>query len=167
MRLLDNFSLRLNVTVPRNLYTPVVNLTLADLPHAVFACCNTSRPVQLLVTWFEHVEEVPTGVFERYNDEASLVALAPSHLVSSAWEPNLLAQAGASTLQHTLEISLYGDAWKPELGEPGSEATAQLLAGLTSAQHEPRGWNAMVLARLSAANLRRESDTLAVITLPN
>ena len=32
MRLLDNFTLRLNVTVPRDLYTPVVNLTLADLP---------------------------------------------------------------------------------------------------------------------------------------
>ena len=167
MRLLDNFTLRLNVTVPRDLYTPVVNLTLADLPSTVFACCNATRPVQLVVTWFEHVEELPTGVFERYNDEASLVALAPSHLVSGAWQPNLLAQAGASTLQHTLEISLYGDAWKPELGEPGSQATAQLLAGLTSAQNEPHGWNAVVQARLSAANLRRESDTLAVVTLPN
>ena len=173
VRLLDNFTLRLNVTVPRDLYTPVVNLTLADLPSTIFACCNATRPVQLVVTWFEHVEEVPTGVFERYNDEASLVALAPSHLVSSAWQPNLLSAwqpnlaSGASTLQHTLEISLYGDAWKPDLGEPGSQATAQLLAGLTSAQNEPRGWNAVVQARLSAANLRRESDTLAVITLPN
>ena len=113
-------------------------------------------------------EEIPTGVYEYYSDESSLRSAAPSHLASGLWYPSLASQlAGGAALRHTLELQLGGDTWVTDLGEEGSASSSALLAALTSAQDEPRGWNSVVRAQLTAASLERVSDILAVITLPD
>lgn len=96
------------------------------------------------------------------------------YLATNAWKPHLLDQwaklphnGGSGDLRHTLEIELYDDAWLPSVGEEGSAATNLLLGAITSRQDEPYGWNNIVRARLTAANLMRSTDTRVTITLPD
>ena len=164
-----NITLRYVLPVPADFYSlPVENATFR-LSGVAFES-NRSTLVKMSSTWNMHVEEIPTGVVEQHNYEASLRVPAPSHLATDGWTPNLLAQAlslpPSSPLGHTLEIELLGDTWVTNLGEEADASTAALLGALRSEQQEERGWNFVVLAALTPSAVRRASDTLVVITLP-
>jgi hypothetical protein len=73
------------------------------------------------------------------------------------------ARAAEATLHITIGA---GDGWAEGVGEPGSEATAALLAGLTSEQSEANGWNAVIGRALEHANVSRPVNGTVTVQLP-
>jgi hypothetical protein len=73
------------------------------------------------------------------------------------------ARAAEATLHITIGA---GDGWAVGVGEPGSEATAALLAGLTSEQSEANGWNAVIGRALEHANVSRPVNGTVTVQLP-
>eukprot|EP00163_Fabomonas_tropica_P034660 TRINITY_DN96_c0_g1_i7.p1 TRINITY_DN96_c0_g1~~TRINITY_DN96_c0_g1_i7.p1 ORF type:complete len:4713 (-),score=554.72 TRINITY_DN96_c0_g1_i7:428-12508(-) len=65
----------------------------------------------------------------------------------------------------TLSLSLTADVWNSSVGTD-SAATAALILGLTSAQSEPTGWNAVVKAALAHGDVSRVTSQLVTVTLP-
>ena len=78
----------------------------------------------------------------------------------------------------TLELTLEGDRWSPELniGERGRELVLELLRGLRAktkyaagqalASTEPRGWDTVVQPQLKAHHVVRVDDTTVRVLIP-
>ncbi len=65
----------------------------------------------------------------------------------------------------TIVLTLTDDTWAATVGG-NNQITTFLIAGLTSAQSEATGWNAVVRAGLTSGNVDRTSATVVTITLP-
>ena len=72
-----------------------------------------------------------------------------------------VVSAGAS-----LVLTLSRDAWLLDVGRPGA-ATDELLRGIRSSQTEARGFNSIVVPRLSFRHVARISDTVVRLDLPS
>lgn len=64
----------------------------------------------------------------------------------------------------TIIITLTNDTWVATVGQDNAITTA-LIAGITSAQSEAAGWNAVVRANMVYTDVVRTSDTVVTITL--
>ena len=82
--------------------------------------------------------------------------------------PSEEAIRAAGTLE--LTISLTGDRWSPEIGRQASTAdhavARALLAGISPSLSVPSAWGSVVQQALTAANVRRTSDSSIAITVP-
>lgn len=65
----------------------------------------------------------------------------------------------------TITLTLNADGWDSTLGAANAITTA-LIDGITSAQSEAAGWNAVVKAALTYEHVTRTSDFIATIELP-
>ncbi len=70
-------------------------------------------------------------------------------------------QVGGSTIV----LTLTDDTWGATVGAD-NQITTFLIFGLTSAQSEATGWNAVVRGRLTSSAVDRTSATVVTITLP-
>ncbi len=106
------------------------------------------------------VETAPNGI--DVNDRLGAAGPVTISLIGSVVDDTEQdIRNGASVLI----LVLSGDTWVATMG--GDNAITQaLIDGLTSAQNEARGWNAIVRPGLNAANVIRTSDTIVTITLP-
>ena len=87
-------------------------------------------------------------------------------------------RGGRSARGLTLELTLEGDRWSPELniGERGRELVLELLRGLRAktkyaagqalASTEPRGWDTVVQPQLKAHHVVRVDDTTVRVLIP-
>ncbi len=74
-------------------------------------------------------------------------------------------EAGIIAGGYTIILTLTNDIWDATVGADNALTTG-LIAGIDSAQSEGAGWDAVVKAGLTFANVTRTSDTVVTITLP-
>lgn len=93
---------------------------------------------------------------------ATSVALTGT-LGDGALESQIVTGGAPNT---TLLVTLTSDTWVATMGA-NNAITDAFIAGLTSAQVEATGWNAVVRdTNLTFANVTRTSDTLVTVVLP-
>ncbi len=87
------------------------------------------------------------------------VATLSGTLAIGARDSDIVAGGGS------LVIHLRGAQWHGDVGSD-SAATTALVAGLTSAEADPGGWNAVVAPTLGFTAVTRDSDHVVTIDLP-
>ncbi len=93
------------------------------------------------------------------SDDTPQPACAVTGTVTSADEDGIVAGG------YTLVLTLTADTWAPTIGADNSLTTG-LIAGIDSGQSEDAGWDDVVKAGLTHANVARTSDTVVTITIP-
>lgn len=91
--------------------------------------------------------------------EASTVAASGTLVAGGALESEIV------TGGQTLVLTAANDTWVATVGADNAITTA-LIAGLDSDGAAPAGWDAVVKAGLTYADVTRTSDTVVTITLP-
>ena len=116
---------------------------------------------------------VPYGVLLSQQRPAGEVAFTVEAVAGTAVLEGTVLPVAAERLLNTLglapqsfTVTLTGDVWDPAIGIAPGAHTQGFIAGLSSAQDEATGWNAVVQPALSHAHLSRLSDTQLRVALP-
>lgn len=95
----------------------------------------------------------------------SIRVMMASKIVASHGAEDPAAWGGITTTTSDSWLG-FTVALRPAATTPFADAVAAFIAGLDSAQSEATGWDAVVKAGLTSANVARTSDTIATVTLP-
>jgi len=111
-------------------------------------------PASALVASSSQIVATPTV-------DVTQTSCSVSGTVTTAEEANIVA--GGRTL--VLTLAGAGISWETSVGDDNAVTTA-LIGGIDSAQSEGTGWNDVVQAGLTYANVVRTDSTTVTITLP-
>lgn len=114
-----------------------------------------------------NVDAIDTQLMDNETNALNVSCDVAGTIVSAATDEDDIV-AGGKTIILTLNtgrLPPQSDIWHANIGSSSSQTT-DLINGLTSSGAEAAGWNAVVRAGLTFADVTRDSDTQVTILLP-